>query len=460
MESFLAVAGNVASAVSLIMSNKQLVANDFDFMVVLTGIHFYTSFLCCLLALMFGILHYRMVSNHFYLFRISMASLMSIIFMNLNLAHNSVAFYQISKLCCIPLTLFLEYLFGMGKQQMSASLGVALILIVGGMALVSEGDIEYTTEGLVYMSLGILGTSIGQIWFAPLQKELGLNSMQMLFHTSPIIAFCCFLLTPAVEDGTRLWEVELTAPLLLNLFGSSMMAFFLNLTGYKLLQLTSPLTYQIVGHLKTILVLLFGIIYFDNVPSQSVLAGVGLGMLGVIIYNQTSSKKNSSTLVVKSMDDSEEKEEGFGDNEEATETDSLLSSPNSQGIKDRVSRKSVTSSTVQNKYVQDRADPIAAAPDLEVQTKGIDLFKEAVRKVGDPSTQWRRAADTDTKLKLYGLFKYAEKGPCVDDSSRPSIWDPVGQRKWDAWKEVGEESFSRDQARAAYVDIVAECMDL
>ena len=253
--------------------------------------------------------------------------------------------------------------------------------------------------------------------------------------------------------------MELTAPLLLNLFGSSMMAFFLNLTGYKLLQLTSPLTYQIVGHLKTILVLLFGIIYFDNVPSQSVLAGVGLAMLGVIIYNQTSSKKNSSTLVVKSMDDIEEKEEGFGDNEEATETDSLLPVRIVKALKTE-SRKSVTSSADQNQYVQDRADPIAAAPDLEVQTKGIDLFKEAVRKVGDPSTQWRRAANTDTKLKLYGLFKYAEKGPCVDDSSRPSIWDPVGQRKWDAWKEVGEESFSRDQARAAYVDIVAECMDL
>ena len=458
----MAVAGNVASAVSLIMSNKQLVTtNNFDFMVVLTGIHFYTSFLCCLLALMFGVLHYRMVSNHFYLFRISMASLMSIIFMNLNLAHNSVAFYQISKLCCIPVTLFLEYIFGMSKQQISVPLGLALFLIMGGMALVSEGDIQYTTEGLVYMSLGVLGSSIGQVWFAPLQKELGLNSMQMLFHTSPIIAFCCFLLTPAVEDGNRLWEVELTAPLLLNLFGSSMMAFFLNLTGYKLLQLTSPLTYQIVGHLKTILVLLFGIIYFDNLPSQRVLAGVGLGILRVIMYNQTSSSKKSGDIAAKDLVEIDQ--DGLRD-DEGTEADSEMRSllTRSQGVgssssKGEVLRRSIPGSK-KSQAEQTRSD---LGPDLEVQSRGGHLFEEAVRKVGDPGTVWLREADTETKLKLYALFKYVDKGPCAD-GSRPSMWDPVGQRKWDAWKGVGAGSpnFSRDDARAAYVKIVEKFIDM
>jgi hypothetical protein len=35
-------------------------------------------------------------------------SLGSVAFMNLNLAHNSVGFYQLSKLACIPVTLILE----------------------------------------------------------------------------------------------------------------------------------------------------------------------------------------------------------------------------------------------------------------------------------------------------------------------------------------------------------------
>ena len=176
MEAFFSAAFNVISSVGLILSNKQLVnRNGFDFMVVLTGVHFYSSFLCCLLALMFGVLQYKMISNHLYLFRISMASLMSIVFMNLNLAHNSIAFYQISKLCCIPMTLFLESMFGLRKHKLTFSLVLSLSLIVGGMALVSEGEIQYSPAGLVYMALGVVGTSVGQIWFAPLQKELGLN---------------------------------------------------------------------------------------------------------------------------------------------------------------------------------------------------------------------------------------------------------------------------------------------
>ena len=130
---------NIMSSVGLILSNKQLVEwHNFNYMVVLTGIHFYTCFLCCLLALLFGVLHYKMISNHVHLLRISMASLISIIFMNLNLAHNSVAFYQVSKLCCIPVTLFIESIFGMRKQQLTVMLVLSLLLIMGGMALVSE----------------------------------------------------------------------------------------------------------------------------------------------------------------------------------------------------------------------------------------------------------------------------------------------------------------------------------
>ena len=67
------VFGNVMSSVGLILSNKQLVEkHDFDHMVVLTGtishvvsVLFAGSDVC--------VLHYKMISNHMHLFRISMA---------------------------------------------------------------------------------------------------------------------------------------------------------------------------------------------------------------------------------------------------------------------------------------------------------------------------------------------------------------------------------------------------
>lgn len=455
-----AVFSNVVSSVALIVSNKQLVErHEFDYMVVLTGIHFYTSFLCCLLALLFGALHYKMVSNHMHLLRISVASLTSIIFMNLNLAHNSVAFYQISKLCCIPVTLFIESIFGLRKQQLTGLLAVSLLLIMGGMALVSEGEVEYSPEGLVYMSLGILGTSVGQIWFAPLQKELNLNSLQMLFHTSPIIAFSCFMLTPVVEDTPRLLDVDLTFPLVLNLFGSSMMAFFLNLSGYQVLQLTSPLTYQVVGHVKTILILLFGMLYFDRTPSSRVVTGVAVGMAGVLLYNVSLSQSKSKSGTV---DDSE------GDDEEVE----MVMKDKRQKLQEQTKEGTFLASTRQlprlttQGWLKSGVSSLEAAGEvhrrLESRQNSLslqNLFDRASKAVADKDTRWSSQPTIEDKTRMYALFKFVRSGACTDDSGRPSVFDPVARAKWDAWHALSNKH-SHEEAQMLYVDLVRKFVDL
>ena len=57
-----ASAGNIVSSVALVLANKRAVTMDgFDFMIVLTGLHFYTSFMCCLALLIFGYMQYKQV---------------------------------------------------------------------------------------------------------------------------------------------------------------------------------------------------------------------------------------------------------------------------------------------------------------------------------------------------------------------------------------------------------------
>ena len=97
-EVFFATTTNVVVSVVLVVVNKLTVAGNFDFMIVLTGLHFYGSFISCLLLLLTGMLHYKAVHNYASLLRIAGASLASIIFMNLNLKYNSVAFYQVSSM--------------------------------------------------------------------------------------------------------------------------------------------------------------------------------------------------------------------------------------------------------------------------------------------------------------------------------------------------------------------------
>lgn len=41
--------------------------------------------------------------------------------------------------------------------------------------------------------------------------------------------------------------------------------------------------------------------------------------------------------------------------------------------------------------------------------------------------------DNDTLLNLYGLFKQTVEGDC--NTSKPSLFDPKAQAKWNAWTE-------------------------
>jgi len=65
---------------------------------------------------------------------------------------------------------------------------------------------------------------------------------------------------------------------------------------------------------------------------------------------------------------------------------------------------------------------------------------------------------TELKLELYGLFKRVSVAE-HPTSGRPSIFDPAGRAKWDAWSEAGVTLKGDDgaiQAEARYVAIAIE----
>jgi hypothetical protein len=69
------VMSNIGSAVVLILINKRVVTlHKFRFMSVLSGIHFYFSFITCLILLGFGLIHYKPVNNYLHLLRIALVS--------------------------------------------------------------------------------------------------------------------------------------------------------------------------------------------------------------------------------------------------------------------------------------------------------------------------------------------------------------------------------------------------
>ena len=63
-----------------------------------------------------------------------------------------------------------------------------------------------------------------------------------------------------------------------------------------------------------------------------------------------------------------------------------------------------------------------------------------------------RKVDNNTKLELYGLYKYLTVST-VPSSSRPSIFDMTGRAKWDAWQRAGQMYHNAPDAEKRYLEI-------
>ncbi len=92
------IVGNIVSVVGVVICNKYIVEVDgYNFMVFLSFLHFVFTYLGCLALQFFNYYSYAPASTTGVL-PVAIGSLLSVAFMNLNLAKNSVGFYQVSYL--------------------------------------------------------------------------------------------------------------------------------------------------------------------------------------------------------------------------------------------------------------------------------------------------------------------------------------------------------------------------
>ena len=188
------ILGNVVSTVGVVLANKYLYAQlNFKFMVTLSFFHFMFTSLGTHVLLRLKFFEYK-AAPLMGVLPVALGSLGSVAFMNLNLAYNSVGFYQISKLLCIPVTLALQfYMFG---DKASRTVLYSLVVILIGVGIATFSDVELNFTGSVFAAFAVVFTTLGQIFTHSKPKELGLDSMQLLHHASPLIAGGMLILIP------------------------------------------------------------------------------------------------------------------------------------------------------------------------------------------------------------------------------------------------------------------------
>lgn len=202
-----------------------------------------------------------------------------------------------SKLMCIPSTLVIETIMNTRHQDLTPAMNLSLIMILGGVGLFALTEPKASTHilGYLWAILAVIATSLSNIFFGPLQRSLEMNPLQLMFHSSPLLTLGSFVIIPLFEDRNDLMDTKLTGNLVQNIFCSCVAAVFLNISNYFVLSLTTPLTYLVLGHIKTIIILVLGFLFFDRtMPSSQVLVGVVIALLGVGLYSWENTRQQEA----------------------------------------------------------------------------------------------------------------------------------------------------------------------
>lgn len=139
------VIGNILSVVGIVICNKYITEVDgYDFMVFLSFLHFAFTMVGTRVLLMLGVFQYKSAPMSGVI-PVAIGSLLSVAFMNLNLSHNSVGFYQLSKLACIPFTLFVQY--AAYSQSVPKSVQLTLIPLLFGVGYATVYDLNLNWLG-------------------------------------------------------------------------------------------------------------------------------------------------------------------------------------------------------------------------------------------------------------------------------------------------------------------------
>ncbi|CAI5518072.1 unnamed protein product [Closterium sp. Naga37s-1] len=209
----------------------------------------------------------------------------SIVGMNVSLMWNSVGFYQIAKLGMIPVSCVLEVFFDRMRYSQGSRLSVLLVLI--GVATCTIADSSLSVKGMVAAAVAVCSTALQQYYVQYLQKKYRLGSFDLLSHTAPVQAGSLVLLGPLIDwllSGARVDSYDFSVPSVLCIGLSCLIAVAVNASQFICIGRFTALTFQGLGHMKTLSVLVLGYALFGldglNAPGLGHMKTLSVLVLG------------------------------------------------------------------------------------------------------------------------------------------------------------------------------------
>ncbi|CAD7973518.1 unnamed protein product [Amoebophrya sp. A120] len=248
------------------------------------------------------------------LFALSLTYSFGILVNNNSLRYNAVSMFQLLKVLITPVTLLLQYvLYGktVGRQEVCA-----LALMCIGTTIATVYHLEANAFGFFFGMLGVLLSSLQQIWNSEYQKQLKLTPPQLTYTSS---CFACLILVPLVfllekdlfprgppgagevlleEEASSSSSVPPTTKVLFSppswaspglvfwLCVSCVVACVVSTSAAGVLGHTSPLTYQVMARMKAVFIVMSGYLVFNEEPTFRSSIGICVTAIAIVWYTK------------------------------------------------------------------------------------------------------------------------------------------------------------------------------
>lgn len=315
---------SVVSSVSIVICNKALISTlGFTFATTLTSWHLLVTFCSLHVALWMKLFEHKPFDARAVM-GFGILNGISIGLLNLSLGFNSVGFYQMTKLAIIPCTVLLETLFF--RKQFSRSIQFSLTILLLGVGIATVTDLQLNALGSFLSLLAVLTTCVAQIMTNTIQKKFKVSSTQLLYQSCPYQALTLFVIGPFLDGlltNLNVFAFNYTPQVLFFIVLSCLISVSVNFSTFLVIGKTSPVTYQVLGHLKTCLVLTFGYVLLHDPFSWRNILGILVAVIGMVLYSYYCTRENQQKASEASAQISQTKE---------AESDPLLSVENGSGI--------------------------------------------------------------------------------------------------------------------------------
>ncbi|WOL13981.1 UDP-galactose transporter 2-like isoform X1 [Canna indica] len=192
----------------------------------------------------------------------------------------------ILKLSMIPVVCVMEWI--LHSKHYSKEVKMAVIVVVVGVGFCTVTDVKVNAKGFFCACAAVLSSSFQQISIDSLLKKYSIGSFELLSKTAPIQALSLILLGPIIDfylNGKSILKCEFSTAAIAFILLSRVLAVFCNINQYLCIGRFSAVSFQVIGHMKTVCVLMLGWLLFDSDLTLKNIAGMALAVVGMVVYS-------------------------------------------------------------------------------------------------------------------------------------------------------------------------------